>query len=301
MKTMKIKWLAALIVLILAAGNLAAATGTGAAAGLPQAVSAAEGGYSTETVSKPRVSFSEWREETAAIASKAFVRDITVSGGGNYLMTYRVHAKALNIYYYRYEAIYQGKGTQTLYGSDLSDYEIDNGKLLRYETMEETDLDVDQVITDHIRIQADDGSSFLLIFRPRGGKRDGQIDTVRVAFGLCDLTSDSYDGTESIEMLGVLRFDEDSRKDLTFGQNTIQRDPPGYKIKMSYQSDYPDGIGLVCYTNYTGTEVFLTQVIYDGYGELSTYDPAKSVDDITVGKFGIAAYSHNAIDAVFED
>jgi hypothetical protein len=149
MKTMKIKCLAALIVLILAAGNLAAAPGAGAAAGLPQAVSAAEVGYSTETVSKPRVSFSEWREETAAIASKAFVRDITVSDGGNYLMTYRVHAKALNIYYYRYEAIFQGKGTQTLYGSDLSDYEIDNGKLLRYETMEETDLDVDQVITDH--------------------------------------------------------------------------------------------------------------------------------------------------------
>ena len=56
---MKKKWLAALIVLFLVAGSLAAAPGAGAAAGLSQAVSAAEAGYSTETVPSPRVSFSE--------------------------------------------------------------------------------------------------------------------------------------------------------------------------------------------------------------------------------------------------
>ena len=277
---MQKRLLVTLITLLLVLGNASFVTASGPAA-------------------KPQVRFSEWKEFTPSYSSKAFQREISVSDGGNYLMTYRVRNMKTNTYRNYYNAVYQGKGTQSVYTSDLNDVVIDNGKLFRYETPEERGLDIDQIITDHIRIHASDETSFIMVFCPRGGKRDGMIETVRVAFGECDLSHDSYEGVESIEILGVLRFPDEERRDLTFGSNVIQKDTTGYQVQMAFVSDYPDGIALIAYTNYSGTEVYVTQVIFDGVGVQSAYDPAKTPEDIKAGRFGIAGYTHQYVDAEF--
>ncbi|MDO5132298.1 MAG: hypothetical protein Q4D81_04845 [Eubacteriales bacterium] len=255
----------------------------------------------TDAPSKPQVRYSEWREGISPGGTKTHVRSILVSDGGNYLMTYRIRDTARQTYRFYYNAIYHGYGTQTIYGNSLENLEIDNGKLFPFETMEECDLDIDQIITDHIAIREADASNFILVFRPLGGIRDGQIQTVRVAFGECDLTSDSFDGTESIEMLGVFRFPDEQRRDLTFGENVIQKDGASYKIQMGFLSDCPDGIALITYTNSNGNEVFVTQVIFDGFGVLTAYDPADTAEQIRTGRFGIVGYSHNSVEADFTD
>lgn len=279
---MKKRWLITLITFLMVLGNASFAMASGSAA-------------------RPQVRFSEWKEFTPAYSSKGFQREVSVSDGGNYLMTYRVRDLKRKTYRNYYDAVYQGKGTQSIYTADLNDVIIDNGRLFRFETLDECSLDIDQIITDHIRIRASEQESFIMVFRPRGGKRDGRIETVRAAFGECDLSHDSYEGVESIEILGVLRFPDEQRRDLTFGSNVvIQKDTTGYQVQMAFVSpDHPDGIALVTYTNYSGKEVYVSQVIYDGVGVQSAYDPAKTPEDIKAGRFGIVGYNHQYMDAEF--
>ena len=63
---------------------------------------------------KPRVSFSEWRSEPVSDTMNAYTRDITVSYGGNYLMTY-LDISGSGRYYFYYDAIWQGKGEQKVF------------------------------------------------------------------------------------------------------------------------------------------------------------------------------------------
>ena len=93
-------------------------------------------------------------------------------------------------YYFRYSPVYQGSGIQTVFTSDWSTEKIRIGKLFRFETMEECGMDIDQIITDHVGIRESEGSDFILIFRPNGGKYDGTIQTVTVVDGIRDLTND---------------------------------------------------------------------------------------------------------------
>ena len=293
------KWIAVLMALVLVLGNAAATTVFAAdpsGAGTAPAASESESGASTE---KPVVTISGWKKNPDTSSSAKYIRDVDVSDGGNYLMTYRQHFKPLERINFYYTVIYKGHGQQNFYGENLDDYWYENGRLLTFETMEESGLDIDQVMTDHIQIRAEDESSFILVFRYMGGKRDGQIDSIRVAFGVADMTSDSYEGVKYLELLGVFRFPDEERRDLTFGNNVIQKDNTGYNVQMSFLSDYPDGIALIAYTNSTGTEVYVSQVIFNGYGVFTAHDPAKKPEDIRVGRFGIVGYSHHPVEAVF--
>ena len=292
------KWIAVLIVLLAVLGNRGGLAVFAAAPSGGESVSASgsESGGRTE---KPRVTISGWRKNPDTSSSAAYIRDIDVSDGGNYLMTYREYFKPLERTDFYYTVIYNGHGQQNFYGKNLDDYSYENGKLLPFETMEECGLDIDQVITDHIQICAEDESSFILVFRYRGGKRDGQVDSVRVAFGSADMTSDSYEGVKSLDLLGVFRFPDEERRDLTFGSNLIQKDYGGYRVQMIFLSDYPDGLALITYMNAHGNEVYLPQVILNGYGVCSVFDPAKKPEDIRVGRFGIVGYSHHPVEAVF--
>ncbi len=247
----------------------------------------------------PHVYFSAFKEREGSDSITAYDRDIRVSDGGNYLMTWLEIVRGEK-YYFRYDAIYQGRGVQTVFTSDWTTEEIRIGKLFRFETMEECGMEIDQVISDHVGIRESEGSDFILIFRPNGGKYDGTIQTVTVADGSRDLTADSYDGTESIDMLGVFRFPEEERSALHFGQNVIQPDTSGFHIQMAVVSDESDGIALMTYTDYKGREVYVVQPVLDGYGVLTAYDNAKSVEDITVGRFGIMGFSYKYTEAMFQ-
>ena len=248
---------------------------------------------------KPRVSFSEWRSEPVSDTMNAYTRDITVSDGGNYLMTY-LDISGSGRYYFYYDAIWQGKGEQKVFSHNWDEEEIRIGKLFRFETMDECDMDIDQIITDHVSIQASDESGFILIFRPNGGKYDGTVQTVTVMNGRRDLVSDSYNETESIELLGVFRFPEEERSALHFGENVIQPDSTGFQIQMVVTADVNDGIALMVYTNSSGNEVCVVQPIIDGYGVLTAYDSADTVEEITVGHFGIMGFSYSYTDALIE-
>ena len=127
-------------------------------------------------------------------------------------------------YYFSYDAIWQGKGRQKVFSSDWDSEEIRIGRLFPFETMDECGMDIDQIITDHVSIQASDGSGFILIFRPVGGKYDGTVQTVTVMNGRRDLTADSYRETEYVELLGVLRFPEEERSALHFGERVCGRE-----------------------------------------------------------------------------
>ena len=247
----------------------------------------------------PYVYFSDWREEAVSDTSNAYSRDITVSDGGNYIMTW-LKITGGERYYYQYDPIWQGKGVQKAFSHDWDSEEIRIGKLFRFETMEECDMDIDQIITDHVSIQASDGSSFILVFRPKGGKYDGTVQTVTVMNGRRDLVADSYKDTESIEMLGVLRFPEEERSALHFGENIIQPDSTGFQIQMSVLSDVNDGIALMVYTNSSGNEVCVAQPVMDGFGVLTAYDGADTAQEIRTGHFGILGYNYDCTDALFE-
>lgn len=293
------KWAAVLMVLLLVFANAAGMTVFAAdPSGMETAPAASESESGTRT-EKPRVTISGWKRNPDTSSSAVYIRDVDVSDGGNYLMTYRQHFKPLDRINFYYTVIYNGHGRQNFYGENLDDYWYENGKLLPFETVEESGLDIDQIMTDHIQIRAEDESSFILVFRYMGGKRDGQIDSIRVAFGSADMTSDSYEGVKYLELLGVFRFPDEERRDLTFGTNVIQKDSTGYNIQMAFLSDYPDGIALVTYTNSRGNEVYVSQVIFNGYGVCTAHDPAKVPEDIKVGRFGIVGYSHHPVEAVF--
>ena len=247
---------------------------------------------------KPYVYFSDWESEPVSDRLNAYSRGITVSDGGNYLMTYLEISG--DRYYFDYDAIYQGQGEQTVYSSDWSSEEIRIGKLFPFESMDECDLDIDQIITDHISVRESNGASFILVFRPNGGKYDGTVQTVTVMNGRRDLTADSYAETESIELLGAFRFPEEDRSALHFGDNIIQPDSTGFQIQMVVIADVNDGIALMVYTNASGNEVCVAQPVIDGYGVLTAYDSADSVEEITVGHFGIMGFSHSCTEALFE-
>ena len=247
---------------------------------------------------KPFVYFSEWESEPVSDTMNVYSRDITVSDGGNFLMTY-LDIKG-DRYYYYYDAIWQGKGRQKVFSHDWDSEEIRIGKIFRFESMDECGMDIDQIITDHISIQASDGSSFILIFRPNGGKYDGTVQTITVMNGRRDLTADSYQETQSIELLGVFRFLEEERSALHFDQNVIQPDSTGFQIQMALTADVDDGIALMVYTNASGNEVCVVQPIIGGYGVLTAYDSAETVEDIKVGRFGIIGFSYDVADALFE-
>ena len=252
----------------------------------------------TAVSEKPYVYFSEWQSEPVSDTMNAYSRNITVSDGGNYLMTY-LDIKG-DRYYFYYDAIWQGRGRQKVFSTDWASEEIRIGKLFRFESMDECGMDIDQIITDHISIQASDGSSFILVFRPNGGKYDGTVQTVTVMNGRRDLTADSYKETQSIELLGVFRFPEEERSALHFDQNVIQPDSTGFQIQMALTADVDDGIALMVYTNASGNEVCVAQPIIGGYGVLTAYDSAESVEDIKVGQFGIMGFSYDVTDALFE-
>lgn len=247
----------------------------------------------------PWVYFSDWESEAVSETMYAYSRDITVSDGGNYLMTY-LNISGSGRYYYSYEAIWQGRGTQKVFSYDWGSEEIRIGKLFRFESMDECGMEIDQIISDHITLQASDSSGFILVFRPNGGKYDGTVQTVTVMNGVRELTSDSYAETTSIELLGVFRFPEEERGALHFGQNVIQPDSTGYQIQMAVQADVEDGIALMVYTNSSGNEVSVVQPVMDGYGVLTAYDGADTVEEIRVGQFGIAGFSYGYTDALFE-
>ena len=247
----------------------------------------------------PYVYFSDWREEAVSDTSNAYSRDITVSDGGNYIMTW-LKITGGERYYYQYDPIWQGKGVQKAFSHDWDSEEIRIGKLFRFETMEECDMDIDQIITDHVSIQASDGSGFILIFRPVGGKYDGTVQTVTVMNGRRDLTADSYRETEYVELLGVLRFPEEERSALHFGENIIQPDSTGFQIQMSVYADVNDGIALMVYTNSSGNEVCVAQPVIDGFGVLTAYDSADTVEEIRVGRFGIMGFTYDSKDALIE-
>ena len=248
---------------------------------------------------KPYVYFSDWQSEVYSDSLNAYTRDITVSDGGNYLMTY-LDVTGNDRYYFRYDPIWQGKGRQRVLSGDWDSEEIRIGKLFRFETMEECDMDIDQIITDHVTIQASDGSGFILVFRPNGGKYDGTVQTITVMDGRRDLTADSYKDTESIELLGVLRFPEEERSALHFGENIIQPDSTGFRIQMSLTADVNDGIALMVYTNSSENEVCVAQPIIDGFGVLTAYDGADSAEEIKTGHFGIMGFNYDCTDALFE-
>ena len=246
---------------------------------------------------KPQLDFSGWTSEPSSGTTNVYSRNLYVSDKGNYLMTF-LEITETGRYYFYYDAIYNGSGVQKIYSSDLDAETIRIGKLFPFETMDECDMDIDQIITDHISIRASDNSSFILIFRPRGGKYDGTVQTVTVMNGFRELTSDSYKETESIELLGVFRFPEEDRSALHFGQNVIQPDGAGFLIQMGLYSDVDYGIALMTYTNSSGNEVCVAQPVIDGYGVVSAYDSADTVEDITVGHFGILGYSHHYADVL---
>lgn len=251
------------------------------------------------TSEKPYLTFSDWEAEPVSERLSAYTRDITVSDGGNYIMTY-LDITGSDSYYFSYDAVWQGKGRQKVFSSDWDSEEIRIGKLFPFETLDECDMDIDQIITDHISIQASDGSSFILVFRPAGGEYDGTVQTVTVMNGRRDLTADSYRETEYIELLGVLRFPEEERSALHFGENIIQPDSTGFRIQMSVYADVNDGIALMVYTNSSGNEVCVAQPVIDGFGVLSAYDGADTVEEIKAGRFGIMGFTYNAADALIE-
>ena len=114
------------------------------------------------------------------------------------------------------------------------------------------------------------------------------------------LTSDSYRDTEYIELLGVFRFPEEERSALHFGENVIQPDSTGFQIQMSVLADVNDGIALMVYTNSSGNEVCVAQPVIDGFGVLTAYDSADTVEEIRVGRFGIMGFSYDTADALIE-
>ena len=128
---------------------------------------------------KPHVFFSAFKKREGTDTDNAYDRTISVSDRGNYLMTWLEiwHGEK---YYFRYDAIYQGSGVQTVFTHDWTNEEIRIGKLFPFETMEECGMEIDQVLTDHVSIRESEGSNFILIFRPNGGKYDGTIQTVTV-------------------------------------------------------------------------------------------------------------------------
>lgn len=272
-------------------------------ADMPEGVPAGDAGsaqlVTADVSEKPHVYFSGYKARENQDTVTAYDRTISVSDHGNYLMTWLQIVRGEK-YYFRYSPIYQGSGIQTVFTSDWNSEEIRIGKLFRFETMEECGMEIDQIISDHIGIRESEGSNFILIFRPNGGKYDGTIQTVTVVNGRRDLTSDSYDETESIEMLGVFRFPEEERSALQFGQNVIQPESSGFHIQMAVVSEESDGIALMTYTDSKGQEVYVVQPVINGYGVLTAYDNAKSVEDITVGRFGIMGYSYKYTDAMFQ-
>ncbi len=247
----------------------------------------------------PYVYFSDWQSEAYSDTMNAYTRDITVTDGGNYLMTY-LDVTGSGRYYFRFDAIWQGKGRQRVLSGDWDSEEIRIGKLFRFETMDECDMDIDQIITDHVSVRASDGSSFILVFRPNGGAYDGTVQTTTVMNGRRDLVSDSYRETESIELLGVFRFPEEERSALHFGENIIQPDSIGFKIQMSLTADVNDGIALMVYTNSSENEVCVVQPVIDGFGVLTAYDSAETVQEIKTGHFGIMGFNYDCTDALFE-
>ena len=274
--------------------------------GLGEELPSSDSGQSGQPVSvtgtaseKPYVTFSDWEAEPYSERVNAYSRDITVSDGGSYLMTY-LDITGSDRYYFSYDAIWQGKGRQKVFSSDWDSEEIRIGRLFPFETMDECGMDIDQIITDHVSIQASDGSGFILIFRPVGGKYDGTVQTVTVMNGRRDLTADSYRETEYVELLGVLRFPEEERSALHFGENIIQPDSTGFQIQMSVYADVNDGIALMVYTNSSGNEVCVAQPVIDGFGVLTAYDSADTVEEIRVGRFGIMGFTYDSKDALIE-
>ena len=253
---------------------------------------------SAAETARPQVRFSEWVQTNSGDSINTYEREIDVSDGGNYLMTYREHT-ASDTYYFYYDVIYQGKGIQKAYTKSLSGMEFEPGKLFPFESIDECDMDIDQMISDHIRLQASEESSFILVFRPHGGEYDGTIQTVRAQNGIADLTSSSFKETTSVDLLGVFRFPQDQREDLMIGPNVIQHDSVSFVIQQAFYSESSDGIGLITYTNSSGNDVCITQVIYDGFSVLKAYDKADTAQNIKTGRFAVLAFSHNFTDADF--
>ena len=248
---------------------------------------------------KPYVYFGDWRGEAVSDTLNVYSREITVSDGGNYIMTW-LNISGGERYYFEYTPIWQGKGVQKVFSANWDSEEIRIGKLFQFETMDECDMEIDQIITDHVSIQASDGSGFILVFRPNGGKYDGTVQTITVMDGRRELIADSYKDTKSIELLGVFRFPEEERSALHFGENVIQPDNTGFQIQMSLTADVNDGIALMVYTNSSENEVCVAQPVLDSFGVFTAYDGAKTVEEIKTGHFGILGFNYDCTEALFE-
>ena len=287
------KWLPAVIIsAVLLAGNafMAAAEDT-------EEIPAVDSAETVEEI--PQVTFGEWGLSGLVETSQLHVRDVYVSDGGNYLMTSREHNTAHNSYFYRYTPIYQGYGVQSYFGENMDETVIDEGKLLRYETMEECGFEIEQTYNGFVKVQTPETEPFILIFRPDGGLRDGLIETVKVVDGIGEISGDSYEGIEAIELLGVFRFPEKDRKALTFGPNVVKESGGGFKIQQVFSSDEPDGIAMISYTNSSGNDVHFVEAIFDGVGVITAYDKAQTEEEMQTGHFEVLGFAYHYTDAVF--
>ncbi len=246
-----------------------------------------------------QVTFSDWEEKDYdSEYSKKYQRQISVSDGGNYIFTSRIdNGKRYN---FDYDIILFGLGTQTFYTSDIAASSVENGKLFKLESMDECGIDIDQIIDNgSITLMASSSDPFLLVYRQKGGEKDGEVRAVPVVNGQREINTEYFTGMTSAELIAILPFAPEEASALTEGVCVAQPDYTGFVVQQVFSSEEEYGIGLFSYRQAGGSTVNTVQVIHEGFGVFTCYDPADDQDSISVGDFKVLAFNSHYTDARF--
>lgn len=241
--------------------------------------------------------FSEWEKTGETDYSYSiYERNITVSDGGTYLFTWMKTDKD-GAYQQSFSVIESGNGRQVVYTEDMDAVEMTDGRFFRVTPMDECPFDVDQIMTDqYVTVSASSGSSFILVYRQKGGERDGEARAVSVMNGRRNISREYYTGMESVDLLGVFLFQDGDRDDLVLSANVISPSYTTYMIQQFLASSKPDGIGILKYSKIGGDDVCVIQPVLKRVGVFTVYDSAEAREDISIRDFEVIAFSSEYAD-----